>query len=320
MRVVVTGANGFIGRALCARLGTVGHDVIAVVRRRDDSLTSFGRLAVVPDYHAPNAWRETLSGNEVVIHLAARAHRADASDARTRNEFRRVNVDATRSLTTQAVAAGIQHIIYMSSIKACAECSLLDNDKLEIIDQHTAPRPTGPYGESKLAAERLLAEMCERSGISLTIFRPPLVYGPGVRGNLATLLNAILRGLPLPFGSIKNQRSLIHREHLIDAIMLAFTTKLTGTSLFTLSDCVLSTSELVRLMAAGLRRPAYLIPCPVSVLRMLGKLTRTNAVSRLTESLVVDSDAIRRELGWQPRVDLASAWAEIGEQYRRDHS
>ncbi|MBI2798720.1 MAG: NAD-dependent epimerase/dehydratase family protein [Gammaproteobacteria bacterium] len=321
-RVTVTGASGFIGVRLCERLAKAQYSVTAATRDTRSVAGRASRVVAVGEISATTRWTEALKGSNAVIHLAARAHQADSTDLNIRSEFWRINVDGTRALLSDAVKTGIKRIVFVSSIKAIGERSPLAEDGSPVaISSDSLTQPEGSYGESKLAAERLLKEGCNATGISLVILRPPLVYGPGVRGNLATLLNGIMHGVPLPFGSIKNQRSLIHREHLIDAIMLSLATKLTGTHIFTLGDCVLSTPDLVRFMAAGLGRSARLLPCPISVLRALGTLTRSSAaVSRLTESLVVDSEIITRELGWRPRIDLTSAWTEIGEQYRRSGS
>lgn len=319
--VTVTGAAGFVGTRLCEQLARAGYAVTAAVRGAGTELRNWAEVVTLGDFNENTQWTAALHTSGIIIHLAARAHQGEATDTNTRNEFQRTNVDGTRSLLRAAIRAGVQRIVFVSSCKVVGERSPLDEHGVpRILTVNTQPKPEGPYGESKLAAEKLLEEGCNEAGISLIILRPPLVYGPGVRGNLATLLGAIMRGVPLPFGSIKNQRSLIHRDHLIDAIMLALTIKLTGTHIFTLGDCILSTPDLVRSMATGLGRQARLVPCPISVLRTLGVLTRSSAaISRLTESLVVDSDAITCELGWHPRIPLESAWAEIGERYRQDH-
>ncbi|MGE3774142.1 MAG: NAD-dependent epimerase/dehydratase family protein [Gammaproteobacteria bacterium] len=317
-RVVVTGANGFVGRRVGARLVGAGHEVVAVVRDARAQLPPGVALAVqVGDLDAQTDWRRALAPGDVVVHLAARAHQGD--DAAARADFRRINVDGTRGLVEAAVAMQVAQVVYLSSAKVYGERSLPDADGTpHAYTVDDVPHPIGPYGESKLAAETLLRERCAAAGIALTVLRPPLVYGPGNKANLHALLTAIARGVPLPLASIRNRRSLVHVDNLAEAIARAIDTA-RGIRLYTVADVELSTPDLVRALARGLGRTPRLLPCPVGALRVLGKLGgRSAMIERLTESMVLERARIVRELDWHPPVALEPAMQAIGERYRED--
>ncbi len=323
MRVAVTGASGFIGSRLCERLVEQGDEVVAVLRRAGAGPGAPASPAVtqvaVGDLCAATDFTTALAGVEAVVHLAAHAHRGEALDAASRRMFWRVNVAATEALVTQAARAGVTRFVFMSSAKVHGDTSPSGPDgRPHAFSPGDSPLPAGPYGASKWAAEQALAARCREAGMALTILRPPLVYGPGQRGNLRALTHAIVRAWPLPFASIRNVRSLLYLEHLVDAIVLALRPRDQASRTYTLADCALSTPELVAALAQGLGRRARLVPCPVRLLRAAGALSgRAAAVSRLTDSLLLDSQAIERELGWRPRVPLAAAMADTGAAWRR---
>lgn len=320
MRVAVTGANGFVGRDLCRRLVGDGHEITAIVRREANGLAHFCHVARIAQADDRAALVSALRGAEAVVHLAGRAHRVDSADAETYADFWQVNVENTRALLECAAVSGVGQMVFMSSAKVFGERSSLESgDRWQRFTSISAPRPQGPYGESKHAAERMLETGCQQHGMQLTILRPPLVYGPGVAGNLRTMLWAIQRGIPLPFASIDNRRSLVHRANLNDAIARVLRSRREGLRIYTLADLEISTPALIRLMAAGLSCRARLLRFPVAGLRVLGRLTgRTAAIARLTESFVVDGQATEAELGWRPTVDQTRAWTEIGHQFKAE--
>ncbi|HMM75126.1 MAG TPA: NAD-dependent epimerase/dehydratase family protein [Gammaproteobacteria bacterium] len=315
-RVVVTGANGFVGRRVCAHLVDAGREVVAVVRdARATVPAGVAQVVHIGDIDARTDWRPALASGDVVVHLAARAHQGEEAAARA--DFQRINVDGTRGLVEAAAAVQVAQIVYLSSAKVYGECSWMDADgEPHVYTIDDVPHPRGPYGESKLAAEALLRERCAAAGIALTVLRPPLVYGPGNKANLQALLTAIARGVPLPLASIRNRRSLVHVDNLADAIARAIDTA-HGIRLYTVADVDLSTPDLVRALALGLGRAPRLLPCPVGALRLLGRLSgRTATIERLIGSMVLDRARIMRELDWRPRVDLASAMRAIGVAHR----
>lgn len=317
-RIVVTGATGFIGQRVCTRLVAARREVVAVTRDGRAPLPpGISRRLIVGELGPATDWRDTFAADDTVVHLAARAHQGD--DALARAEFQRVNVIGTARMLEAARAAGVAHVVYMSSAKVYGERSPPAGHG-EPRAWHAAdhPQPVGPYGESKLAAETLLRTQCAEAGIALTILRPPLVYGPGNKANLHALLRAIDRGWPLPLASIRNRRSLVYVDNLADLVLRVIDTA-QGQRCYTVCDIDLSTPALVRALAGGLDCRPRLLPCPVAVLQLLGRLSgRSAAVSRLTESMVLDRDRVAQELGWQPAVDLASAMRAIGRRFRDD--
>jgi nucleoside-diphosphate-sugar epimerase len=319
MRVLVTGASGFVGRRVCALLGAAGHEVIAATRVSTAPLAGASRVLALGELDALRDWRPALEGCEALVHLAARAHQGD--EGAMRDEFFRINVAGTRALTEAALAAGLRRVVFVSSAKVYGESSPSAADGLSrAFVESDEPRPAGPYGESKLAAERLLAAGCAEAGAALTILRPPLVYGPGQKANLHALMSAISRGVPLPLASVRNARSLVYVEHLADAIACALRFE-SGMRLCNLADVDLSTPDLVRALAEGLGCRAPLLPCPVALLTLLGRLTgRGPAIDRLTGSFVLARSAASRLLGWQPRHSLAAAMRATAEAFRQSQA
>jgi nucleoside-diphosphate-sugar epimerase len=294
--VLVTGANGFVGARLCAALARDGVSVRAAVRSSAQLPALPCPAVAVGDIDAGTDWRDALRGVDTVAHLAARAHvMADSASDRL-EAYRRVNVAGTVQLARAAVAAGVRRIVFVSSIKVNGESSGQPG-----FNESDVPQPEDEYGVSKLEAERLLADVCAGAATECSVLRPPLVYGPGVKGNLAALLRAIDRGVPLPLGCIDNARSLLGVDNLVAAIRLCLEhPDASGRTFVVSDDQPVSSKVLARTIAAALGRPARLLPIPVTVLRALGALTgHSAAVKRLTGSLVVDNRSIRDHLGWR---------------------
>lgn len=300
--VLVTGASGFVGLRLCARLAAAGHEVRAAVRREDAALSAFvpaADVVRVGNIGPDTDWQTLLAGVDMIVHLAARAHvmRDSASDPLA--EYRRVNVEGSERLARAAAAAGVSRLIYMSSIKVNGEATLSAPFR-----ESDAPAPLDAYGRSKWEAEQALSRIAADTGLGVTVLRPPLIYGPGVKGNVARLLRWIDRGLPLPFASIVNRRSLIYLDNLIDATLAVMRHPAPG-RLYVLSDAYgLSTPQLVCALARGLDKPPRLLAFPPSLLRLAGACTgQGDAVGRLLGSLQIDASRIAAEIGWRPVHD-----------------
>jgi UDP-glucose 4-epimerase len=298
----VTGASGFVGLRLCARLAASGHTVKAAVRRESAALASLTPAAGVVrigDIGPNTDWQAALAGVDTVIHLAARAHviRDSSSDALA--HYRRINVAGSERLARAAAAARVSRLIYMSSIKVNGEATV--NAPFRESD---APAPVDAYGRSKWEAEQALSRIAAETGLEVTVLRPPLIYGPGVKGNVARLLHWIERGLPLPLASIVNRRSLIYLENLVDATLAVMRHPAPG-RLYLVSDAHdLSTPQLIRALARGLDKPPRLFAFPPSLLRLAGACTgQFDAVGRLVGSLQIDAFRIGSELGWRPAHD-----------------
>lgn len=311
MKVLVTGASGFVGGPVCRRLLAAGHEVVAAVRRDDCFLPLEVEARRVDALGPDTDWRAALRGCDAVVHLAARAHvmRDRASDPLAL--FRRVNRDGAVRLAEQAAAAGIGRLLFVSSIKVNGELTLPGQP----FRGDDAPAPVDAYGVSKAEAEAALADIATRTGLSLAVVRPPLVHGPGAKGNLAALMRILEYGVPLPLGAIDNCRSLVGVDNLADA--LAFLVDSPAQGRFLVRDGEdISTPELIRRLARGLGRRARLLPVPVGLLRLAGgMLGKSGAVNRLAGSLQVD-DAPLRALGWLPPVTLDDGLAAMAAAHR----
>ncbi|MDO8597054.1 MAG: SDR family oxidoreductase [Sulfuricaulis sp.] len=316
--VLVTGATGFIGQALCATLREAGTEVRTIQRQPNGPASGIAGHGAAVWIRPGNDidWSEALRGVEAVIHLAARTHvmRETAPDPLA--EYRRVNVEATRTLARAAAAGGVRRFIFLSSIKVNGESNIVP------FTEKDSPSPEDAYGQSKLEAERALAQISAASRLETVILRPPLVYGPGVKGNFLRLMRAIGHGVPLPFGAIHNQRSLIYLGNLIDAIVLCLEHPAAAGKIYLLADNEnVSTPDLIRAIAGAMAEPARLFPFPPILLRAAGTvLGKPGAVARLLGSLRVDNSRIKREFGWQPRYDLAAGLRDTAEWYHRRHN
>lgn len=295
-RVLVTGAAGFVGRALVAELVARGWLVTAAVRRLPPAPHRVPGAEYLPvgDLLGWSPAPRDLQDCTHVVHAAARVH---VMHGGSEAEFTRGNAAVTARLADLAAAAGVRRFVFLSSIKVNGEGG---GDRPYRHDD--PPAPADAYARSKLAAEQAVWQACARSSLEGVVLRLPLVIGPGARANVARLVRLVERGLPLPFASIGNRRSLLSLANLCDFVALALEHPHAAGRVWLLSDGDdLSTADLVRLFAQALGRPARLWSCPVGLLRALGAVTgRSAEVARLTGSLRVDSGPARHELGWRP--------------------
>lgn len=297
-KILVTGANGFVGKHLCRALLNKNYSIRAAVRTEEakQELSEFEHCecCVIGDINAHTHWHDALKDVDVVIHLAARVHvmKDNASDPLA--EFRSVNVFGTEKLAKTAIQTGVKNFIYLSSIKVNGEFTkekpFLENDK---------PNPQDPYGISKSEAEQVLNKT---EGMSVSILRPPLIYGPGVGANFLKLMQMIKKGLPLPLASVKNKRSLIYVGNLVDAIITCLTPSTIDKQTFLIRDGEdLSTPDLIKKIANALKVSPRLFPMPATLLKYLAKATgKTNIAERLLGSLQIDNAKIREKLRWHP--------------------
>jgi nucleoside-diphosphate-sugar epimerase len=313
MKFLITGANGFVGRALCAELLLRGYSVRAAVRAADKFVGDAEPVAV-GDIDGATDWSEALCGVEVVVHLAARVHVMRETGADPLAEFRRVNLEGTANLARQAAEAGVKRLVYVSSVKVNGESTApiptlalpLKGRVQNVFTETDAPSPQDPYGISKWEAEQILSRVSQETGLEVVIVRPPLVYGAGVKGNFAQMLKVLTKGIPLPLASIHNQRSLAYVGNLVDALIACATHPAAAGQAYLVSDGEdISTPDLLRKLGAAMGHPARLFPCPPALLKLAGRLTgKSDQVERLLGSLQVDSGKIRRELGWTPPFTL----------------
>lgn len=297
MRVLVTGATGFVASALIPMLACRGHHVRAAVRRPGP--LPVPDTAAVGDIGPETDWARALDGVDAVVHLAARVHQTEepGESAAALDLHRRVNREGTRRLAEAAAAAGVRRMVLVSTIKAVTE-----NGAEDAVTDETPPRPSSPYGISKLEAEQALEAVAARTGLEQVVVRPPLVYGPGVGANFRQLMELCRRAPPLPFGSIRNRRSLVYVGNLAGAITACVEHRDAPGHRFLVHDGpVLSTPDLIRALARALGRPARLFGVPPPLLGAAFSLIgRRDAFDRLAASLELDDRAIRKSLGWQP--------------------
>ena len=310
-KILVTGPDGFVGACLCRRLLKDGFAVRGA-QLAAAPLPDGCESVVVGDLAAATNWNEAMAGVARVVHLAARVHimRDQASDPL--REFRGVNVEGTKAVALAAARAGVKRFVFVSTIKVLGESSA--GRPFSATDPAA---PGDPYAVSKWEAETWLAGHATATGMELTIVRPPLVYGPGVRANFLRLMKAVQRGVPMPFGRVRNRRSLVGVHNLVDLLARCVSHPQAAHEIFHVSDGEdLSTADLVRHLAAALGRPARLLPIPEGWMKLAGSLLgKRKEVDRLLGSLEVDISKTKKLIGWNPPVSVEEGLRETAEWY-----
>ncbi|ARM89180.1 NAD-dependent epimerase/dehydratase family protein [Rhizobium sp. CIAT894] len=298
MRCLITGAAGFVGGPLVDRLQKERHWELQVTTRSAGASFPADIRHFPIEITSETDWTAALDGVDVVVHLAARVHIMNDRAADPLSEFRRINTAATLNLAEQAAHAGVKRLVFISSIKVNGE----ETDRAFRHDD--TPMPLDPYGISKLESEIGLHEIAARTGIEVVVIRPPLVYGPGARGNFALLVGLVRKRIPLPFASLKNRRTLVALPNLVDLIVTGMTHQRAAGQTFLAGDGEdLSTPGLIEGIAAGLGVKPMLLPFPPALLQLGARVTGKDAVyQRLCGSLQVDISHARDVLGWSPIV------------------
>jgi len=307
-RILVTGAAGFIGRALCCGLLRRGHTVLGGTRRSADPIPGV-QFRAIGSIGPQTDWSRHLDRVEIIIHLANRAHRP------IRHAVAEDEAEAASTLMRAAGVAGVQRLLYVSSVRAMGE-STAPGAPFCCTDP---PLPHGLYGKNKLKIETRLRDAARQTGVELVILRPPLVYGPGVKGNFRALLRLAESGLPLPFAGIDNRRSLIFLDNLVDVAALACVdASAAGRVLLARDTADWSTPELVRVLAGALDRPARLFAIPPPAFAALRRIPGLGPLTaRLTASLQVDDRETRAALDWLPPVRSEIGLAETARTFRK---
>ena len=302
-RILVTGAAGFVGRALTAHLVKIdANEVIAMTRAMPANRLMGARYVAIGDLAAGAFGPAALDGTDVIVHAAARVHVLNDDKAKSAAEFDRVNVAVTLELARQAVAAGVRRFIFLSSIGVNG----VQTDRDKPFTEADPPNPHNPYADSKLKAEQGLLDLSAKTGLEVVIIRPPLVYGPGVRANFAALMRAVQRGWPLPLACVQNLRSMVAMDNLLSFIATCVDHPQAANTTFLVSDGQdISSPDLVRGLAQALGVAARLVPVPVSALQFVGRaLGRGDVIQRVCGNLRVDISKARRVLAWQPPVSM----------------
>jgi nucleoside-diphosphate-sugar epimerase len=300
MRILVTGASGFIGRALVAELANAGHFVRAAMRQPADVFPRSVEVIAVSDLTRPVEWRPLLNGVNTVVHLAGIAH---SKPKIAEQAYDRVNRLATAELASAAKAIGIGHLIFMSSIRAQSGPA-----STMILRETDAPRPTDAYGRSKLAAE----DAVRAAGVPFTILRPVLIYGPEVKGNFGRLMELAREPWPLPLGLCRNRRSLLARQNLIDAIHFALASAAAKGETYVVADPTpLTLAEIVTALRVGEGRRSGLLPIPPALIALASRaLGRAEEWQRLGGTLVADPTKLMHT-GWKPAPDTRANLAAL---------
>ncbi|MGJ7457436.1 NAD-dependent epimerase/dehydratase family protein [Halomonas sp. RA08-2] len=296
MKILITGASGFVGRHLFGHLMVTPGLVVEGTSRREDVAVLGKPLLRCAGLSATTHWGELLAGVDVVVHSAARAHvMNDVSD-----ELRVANVDGTLNLARQAAEAGVKRLVFLSSI------GVNGNHNQRPFTEGDAPQPAEPYAESKLQAERGLHQVAEETGLEVVIIRPPLVYGPGAPGNFGLLTRVVEKRLPLPLGDTGNRRSLVSIWNLVDLLTLCLDHPAAAGETFVVCDAEeVSTSELLRKIGQAAGKPARLFWLPRGLMKAGATLIGKRGIyDRLFDSLTVDAGHARRTLGWAPPLAL----------------
>jgi len=300
-RVLVTGASGFIGQPLVAALAAAGHAVRAAVRdRRAQKFPAGVEAAMQPDLAGPVDWSTLVAGMDAVVHLAGNAHIGpDVAEA----TYDRVNHRAAEELARAAAAAGVRRFVFMSSTRAQAGAA-----STEPLTESATPRPTDAYGRSKLAAE----DAVRAAGAPYTILRPALVYGPGAKGNLASLMRLAALPAPLPFGSFTNRRSMVGLDNLIAAVRFSVEDQRAENETFLVADPnPISVAELVSMLRTAAGRKPWLVPVPPALLGLLsGLIGQHDAFERLAGTLIVEPKKLLAA-GWHPTIETETAIAQM---------
>jgi len=322
MKCCVTGATGFVGQSLVLNLLQNGYEVIAPVRQADMPIIEFCyrhfpdhfRIRKINDLCSVYSWSTILESCDVVIHSAARVHQINECSERVIQEYRAINTELSALIAKMAFNAGVSHMIYLSSIKVYGQDQLSASSIQTPITEQMIPEPDSPYGISKWEAEQELNSLVQRSWQSLTILRPPLVYGKGVKANFAKLVKLVQKGYPLPFAQVDNARSLLFVENLSDAVIKCLKTPKCASDTFMLSDAVsYSLPVLINQISQSLGQGSSpLFPFPVIGLKFLGLLLgRSAQLESLLGNLVIDCKKICSELEWVAPYNLEQGLKDI---------
>lgn len=308
--ILVTGSTGFVGTPLCNVLKKDGYAVREITR--DKSQINGKNIIFIKSIDSQTNWSEALEGVDTIIHLAARVHVMNEASINPLEDYREVNTFGSFRLAEAAIKRGVKKFIYISTIKVNGEVTV------KPFTENSIPNPTDPYGLSKFEAENMLRSLCKESSMDLIILRPSLIYGPKVKGNLLRIMSVISRKIPLPFGCVNNKRTMLYLENLIDLIIFIVRKKEKINDTFLVADQdSISTKSLVESFASVLNPKQILIPVPLFLLKLLGRLiNKSEEIQRLTGNLEIDTRYLNQKLGWTPKYSTHQGLVETAESYK----
>lgn len=312
MRVLLTGATGFVGKHMLAEM-KADFNVVVLGRKRPNH---FDGEFIECELENVGERELDLSGVDVVVHSAARAHVMNDDAPDPLSAYRKINTEATIALANQAYKSGVKRFIFISSIKVNGESSA-EGSPFQSTDE---PKFNDFYGQSKYEAEKALAQLAQETGLEVVIIRPTLIYGPGVKANFAALFGLVSKGLPLPFGCVtNNKRSLVSVYNLVDLILTCVKHPEAANQVFLVSDDNdVSTAQMVKEMAAALDKRALLLPIPVGFFSLAGKLfNKSDVANRLVGSLQVDIRRTKEILGWAPPMTLQNGFKKTADAFNK---
>jgi len=315
-KVMLTGADGFAGRILAEHLQEKQYQLLSAVRKLDPSDKIPGDKRIIGNLNEETDWSQALDGVEIVVHLAARAHilreKAEHLDL-----YDLVNHRATLNLARQALSHGVRRFIFVSTAGVHGRAGLT---RLRPGTEESPLSPQGPYAKSKLEAENGLRRLAAESGLELVIIRPVLMYGPGVKGNLRTLMKWLRRGLPWPLASVDNRRSFLNVRNFADFAVCCLEHPQAAGQTFILADGRdLSTLELLRQTGRALGVGVRSWPCPPGLLRAGANcLGRPELAGQLLDDLSFDISKAKSRLGWRPPFSLEEGLKEMADHFRRN--
>ena len=301
-KILITGGTGFVGKALCENLQSKNYLVHITSRTNIFPLSKRVISFNTGEINHKTKWNNSLKEVDCIIHCAARTHIMTELDKNSLESYRKVNVEGTINLAKQAAANGVRRILFLSSVKVNGENTI----GFSSFKNNDTPKPVDAYGISKWEAEKGLLEVSRRTGIEIVIIRSPLVYGYGAKGNLKRLIKLINYDIPLPFSLIKNQRSMISIDNLVDILVNCINNQnATGKTFLVSDDKDVTTPELIYYIASAMGKKAHLFPTPISLLKFVGAITgKKKEIDRLTGSLKLDINYTKKTLNWKPPVNV----------------
>ncbi len=308
-KILVTGASGFIGKNLCKELVKSNRSIRGTFRNLNSlSINNNFEYFSIGNIDSKTSWNNALLETNCIIHCAGLAHKI--SNKNKIDSYYSVNTQGTRRLAEQAAEAGVKRLIFLSSVKVNGEATeKINSDRStnnQIFTHNDLPNPQGAYALSKFKAEKELWEISSRTNLEVVVLRLPLVYGYGVKGNLARFMKLINYGIPLPLGLVKNQRSLIGVDNLVDLIIRCIDHPDAVGKTFLVSDGEdLSTPNLINYISSSMGRTIWLFPIPIFLLKIIGLIMgKKKEINRLVGSLKMDSSYTRKILNWTPPVSV----------------